>query len=149
MTAIEATNRGRADMPWAMLTSAPAVREVSLDELRARPADAVVVDVREPDEFLSGHVPGAVNLPQAELATRLAEVPRDRPVFVICQGGFRSLRAAQFLRQCGLADVASVTGGTGAWHAAGGELIRESADAPQAGVVETEWTHAGGISYSI
>jgi rhodanese-related sulfurtransferase len=149
MTAIEATNRGRADMPWAMLTSSPEVREASLDELRGRPGDSVLVDVREPEEFANGHVPGAINLPQAELATRLDEVPRDRPVFVICQGGFRSLRAAQFLNQCGISDVASVKGGTAAWRAAGRELSGESARAPQPAVVETEWTHAGGITYSI
>jgi glyoxylase-like metal-dependent hydrolase (beta-lactamase superfamily II)/rhodanese-related sulfurtransferase len=149
MTAIEATNRGRADMAWAMLTSVPEVREVNLDDVRARPSHAIVVDVREPAEFVSGHVPGAINLPQAELATRLDEVPRDRPVFVICQGGFRSLRAAQFLCQCGFSDVASVKGGTGAWSAAGSELIREHARVPQPDIVETEWAHAGGISYSI
>jgi rhodanese-related sulfurtransferase len=149
MTAIEATNRGRADMAWAMLTSAPEVREVNPDELRARPSDAAVLDVREPEEFVSGHVPGAVNLPQADLATQLDEVPRDRPVFVICQGGFRSLRAAQFLRQCSFPDVASVKGGTEAWRTAGGEMIRESAQAPRPAIVETEWTHAGGYNYSI
>src|SRR6266436_5547848 len=131
MTAIEATNRGRADMAWAMLTSSPQVREVNLDELRARPADATVADVREPEEFVNGHVPGAVNLPQADLATRLHEVARDRPVFVICQGGFRSLRAAQFLSQRGFSDVASVKGGTEAWRAAGGEMILETARPPQ------------------
>jgi glyoxylase-like metal-dependent hydrolase (beta-lactamase superfamily II)/rhodanese-related sulfurtransferase len=149
MTAIEATNRGRADMAWAMLTSSPEVREVHLDELQARPSNAAVVDVREPEEFVSGHVPGAVNLPQADLANRLDEVPRDRPVFVICQGGFRSLRAAQFLRQCGFSDVASVKGGTEAWRAAGREMILESAHAPRPAIVETEWTHAGGDCYSI
>jgi hydroxyacylglutathione hydrolase len=149
MTAIEATNRGRVDMAWAMLTSSPEVREVTLDELRGRPSDAAVVDVREPEEFANGHVPGAVNLPQADLATRLDEVPRDRPVFVICQGGFRSLRAAQFLSQRGFADVVSVKGGTEAWRVAGGEMILESAQAPQPGIVETEWAHAGGDTYSI
>src|SRR5215467_1658306 len=150
MTAIEATNRGRADMAWAMLTSSPEVREANLDELRSRPSDAAVVDVREPEEFASGHVPGAVNLPQADLATRLDEVPRDRPVLVICQGGFRSLRAAQFLSQCGISDVASVKGGTEAWRAAGGELIsREGSHAQESRVIETEWTHAGGYDYSI
>src|SRR5207244_7596986 len=135
---------GRADMLWAMLTGSPKVREIPLDELRAKPADDAVVDVGEPEEFGNGHVPGAINLPQADLATRLPEVPRDRPVFVICQGGFRSLRAAQFLSQCGIADVASVKGGTEAWRAAGGELDRESARAPQPGMVETEWAQAGG-----
>jgi glyoxylase-like metal-dependent hydrolase (beta-lactamase superfamily II)/rhodanese-related sulfurtransferase len=149
MTAIEATNRGRADMAWAMLTTSPEVREVGLEELRARPSHAMVLDVREPGEFINGHIPGAVNLPQADLATRLDQVPCDRPVFVICQGGFRSLRAAQFLRQRGYSDVVSVTGGTEAWRAAGGELTLESADGPQPGIVETEWAHAGGDSYSI
>src|SRR5262249_25508913 len=129
MTAIEETNRGRAHMAWAMLTSSPEVREVTLDELRGRPPDAVVVDGREPEEFASGHVPGALNLPQADLATRLDEVPRDRPVFVICQGGFRSLRAAQFLSQSGFSDVTSVKGGTEAWRDAGGEMVLESAHA--------------------
>jgi glyoxylase-like metal-dependent hydrolase (beta-lactamase superfamily II)/rhodanese-related sulfurtransferase len=149
MTAIEATNRGRIDMAWAMLTSSPPVREVTLDELRTRPAAGVVVDVREPEEFAAGHVPGAINLPQADLATRLDEVPRDRPVFVICQGGFRSLRAAQFLSQQGFADVTSVKGGTEAWRAAGGEVIMESTQVPRPSIVETEWAHAGGDSYSI
>jgi rhodanese-related sulfurtransferase len=149
MTAIEATNRGRADMAWAMLSSSPVVPEVTLDEVRGRPADAAVVDVREPEEFANGHVPGAVNLPQADLASRLDEVPRDRPVLVICQGGFRSLRAAQFLRQRGFLHVASVKGGTEAWRAGGGELILESGAVPRPGIVETEWTHAGGDNYSI
>ena len=149
MTAIEATNRGRADLSWSMLTTSPEVCEVTVDEMRARPSDAAVVDVREPAEFASGHVPGAVNLPQADLATRLDEIPRDRPVFVICQGGFRSLRAAQFLIQCGLNNVASVSGGTEAWRTAGGELTLESGQALQPGIVESEWTHAGGNSYII
>jgi glyoxylase-like metal-dependent hydrolase (beta-lactamase superfamily II)/rhodanese-related sulfurtransferase len=149
MTAIEATNRGRADMAWAMLTSSPQVREVTVEEVRKRPSEVVVVDVREPEEFATGHIPDAVNLPQADLASRLDAIPHDRPVFVICQGGFRSLRAAQFLGQRGFLNVASVQGGTEAWRAAGGELSMESAHAPQSGIVETEWTHAGGDSYSI
>jgi rhodanese-related sulfurtransferase len=149
MTAIEATNRGRADMAWAMLTTSPEVPEANLDAVRARPADAAVVDVREPAEYAGGHIPGAVNLPQAELAMRLDEVPRNSPVFVVCQGGFRSLRAAQFLRQCGISTVASVKGGTEAWRSAGGELIRESPQSPGPGIIETEWAHAGGNYYSI
>ena len=52
------------------------------------PGDVVLLAVREPQEFASGHVPGACNLPQADLATRLGEVPRDRPIFVICRAGF-------------------------------------------------------------
>jgi glyoxylase-like metal-dependent hydrolase (beta-lactamase superfamily II)/rhodanese-related sulfurtransferase len=149
MTAIEATNRGRADMSWAMLTSSPTVPEVSLDELRARRSETTVLDVREPEEFAGGHIPGAVNLPQADLATRLDEVPRDRQLYVICQGGFRSLRAAQFLKQRGFKGVASVKGGTEGWRAAGGDMVRESAPAVPPRIIESEWAHAGGDSYVI
>jgi 3-mercaptopyruvate sulfurtransferase SseA len=77
------------------------------------------------------------------------ELLRDHPVFVICQGGFRSLRAAQFLSQRGYSDVASVKGGTEAWRTGGGEMILENSPATQPGFVETEWTRAGGGSYSI
>src|SRR5207248_2333284 len=80
--------------------------------------DAVLLDVREREEYARGHVPGAINLPQADLASQLDQVPRDRPVFVICQSGPRSLRSAQFLAQMGFDAVASVSGGTEAWCAA-------------------------------
>jgi glyoxylase-like metal-dependent hydrolase (beta-lactamase superfamily II)/rhodanese-related sulfurtransferase len=149
MTAIEATNRGLADMPWAMLTASPAVREVTIEELEARPPEGTVLDVREPEEYARGHVPEAVNLPQADLATRLGEVPPDRPVYLICQGGFRSLRAAQFLRQQGREDVVSVKGGTEAWRAAGKPMVQGEISAEPSRVVETEWTHAGAQSYAI
>jgi glyoxylase-like metal-dependent hydrolase (beta-lactamase superfamily II)/rhodanese-related sulfurtransferase len=149
MTAIEATNRGLADMPWAMLTAGPPVREVGVEELESRPQQACLLDVREPEEYAHGHVPAAVNLPQADLATRLAEVPRDRPVYLICQGGFRSLRAAQFLRQQGFEDVVSVKGGTEAWRASGQSLAQGDASAAPPRVVETEWTHAGASNYVI
>src|SRR5262249_17659093 len=85
--ALDATNRGAADMPWAMLTSAPAVPQVEIDALAARPPDALLLDVREPEEYAHEHIPGAVNLPQAEIASRLDELPRDRPVYVVCQAG--------------------------------------------------------------
>jgi hypothetical protein len=57
MSAIEATNRGQADMEWAMLMSAAPVREVDINELETRAPEVVVLDVREPQEFASGHVP--------------------------------------------------------------------------------------------
>lgn len=146
ITAIEATNRGLADSPWAMLTTNPAVAEIGLDKLESRDPEALVLDVREPVEYAWGHVPGAVNLPQADLADRLAELPRDRPLLLICQGGYRSLRAAQFLKQMEFEQVASVTGGTAAWAEAGKPLDRGDVDAQATRVIETEWAHAGGAS---
>jgi glyoxylase-like metal-dependent hydrolase (beta-lactamase superfamily II)/rhodanese-related sulfurtransferase len=149
MTAIEATNRGNADMGWAMLASAGAVREVDQNELEARSPEAVLLDVREPQEFANGHVPGALNLPQADLATRLSEVPRDRPIYLICQGGFRSLRAAQFLAQMGFTEVASVSGGTEAWVAAKKPIAPGEANLEPQRFIESEWAHGGALSYEI
>jgi rhodanese-related sulfurtransferase len=122
MTAIEATNRGTADMAWAMPRTSPAVAEVGPDAVVADGGRAFLLDVREPAEFAQGRLPGAVNVPQADLATRLAEVPRDRPVLVVCQAGARSRRAAQFLAERGYDRVRSVAGGTAAWQAAGHAL---------------------------
>ena len=85
MTAIEATNRGVAVVPWAMLTSVPVVQEIDVDTLEARSAETIVLDVREPEEYQPGHMPGAINLPQADLASRLEELPRHRPLALICR----------------------------------------------------------------
>ena len=149
MTAIEATNRGLADAVWAMLTTAEHVPEVEFAELATHAGNGLVVDVREPEEFAAGHIPGALNVPQADLATRLEELPRDRPLFLVCQAGYRSLRSAQFLRQVGYEQVASVRGGTEAWRAAGRPLETGTVtpDAPR--IVETEWAHAGASTHAI
>jgi glyoxylase-like metal-dependent hydrolase (beta-lactamase superfamily II)/rhodanese-related sulfurtransferase len=144
ITAIEATNRGVADLPWAMLATSPAVNAIDLEELESRTPSALVLDVREPVEYASGHVPGAINLPQADLADRIEELPRDRPLLLICQGGYRSLRAAQFLKQMAFEQVSTVAGGTAAWVEAGKALDRGDVDARPVRVIETEWAHAGG-----
>ena len=131
MTAIEPTNRGTADLSWAMLTNVAPVRAADLAAVASRPSDTMLLDVREPSEYVHGHIPGAVSLPQADLASRLDDLPRDRPLFVVCRTGSRSLRAAQFLTQMGFPDVANVPGGTLAWHEAGRPLEREPAAAGQ------------------
>jgi glyoxylase-like metal-dependent hydrolase (beta-lactamase superfamily II)/rhodanese-related sulfurtransferase len=141
MTAIEATNRGTADMPWAMLTSAPAVEAAGIEQVDR---SSLLVDVREPEEYVHGHVPGAINIPQAEIASRLGELPRDRRVLVICQLGMRSLRSAQFLKQAGFTQVATVTGGTSAWIGAGRPLVTGEMPVKPPRISETLWAHAGG-----
>src|SRR6185503_6096115 len=80
---------------------------------------AVVLDVREPAEYAAGHVPRAISVPQADLATRLDDVPRDTELLVVCQGGTRSLRAAKFLHQVGYQKVTNLLGGTSGWREAG------------------------------
>jgi hydroxyacylglutathione hydrolase len=149
MTAIEATNRGVDDRPWAMLTTTPAVPEIDVDGLEMRLHEALTIDVREPEEFAHGHVPGAINIPQCDLATRIEELPRDRAIFTICQGGFRSLRAAQFLSQIGYDQVINVVGGTGAWQDAGKPIAVEETRTEAPNIVESQWTHAGALNFSI
>jgi rhodanese-related sulfurtransferase len=145
MAAIEPTNRGAIDMEWAMLTRVDPVPMIDIDTLQPESDDVFVLDVREPAEYVLGHVPGAVNIPQAELALRLDEIPRERVVAVICHAGYRSLRAAQFLKQVGFDRLASVCGGTAAWEEAGKPLLRGDIDQDAPVIVESEWAHAGAM----
>ena len=85
-----------------------------------------VLDVREPDEFASGHVEGALLMPLArtvEMALA-AGLPLDAPVYVFCRSGNRSLQAAQALVAAGYEDVRNVDGGIIAWTAAGLPVVR-------------------------
>jgi rhodanese-related sulfurtransferase len=89
----------------------------------AHRAGAVVVDVREPVEYVDGHVAGAELLPLGQLPYRVGAMPRDVPVYVICATGNRSLYAADFLARSGV-DAWSVAGGTRAWVNDGRPVVR-------------------------
>jgi len=80
----------------------------------------LVLDVRTPAEFRNGHVPGAVNIPVDALGSHLADLEphRAETIYVICESGNRSARAAVVLREEGYRAV-NVMGGTGAWRRAG------------------------------
>ncbi|MBV9329182.1 MAG: MBL fold metallo-hydrolase [Chloroflexi bacterium] len=123
MAAILATNQGRGDYGWVGegMASSSEVPSVSPTAAPAWIAEhhALVVDVREPDEFAAGHVPDAVSIPQAELALKLDRVPRDRDVLVACRSGSRSLGAARFLKGVGYDRVANLERGTLGWVDAG------------------------------
>ncbi len=82
----------------------------------ARP---LLLDVREPDEFARLRAEGAVLLPLGSLPVRWRDLPRDRPIFVICATGNRSASATAYLLAAGFRDVANVEGGTVAWYRAG------------------------------
>jgi len=83
--------------------------------------DALVLDVRSPEEFARGHILGAKNVPLGELDRRAAEVAknRSRPVIVACESGNRSLGAAARLRRLGYERAYSLAGGLAAWQQAG------------------------------
>lgn len=82
-----------------------------------------VIDVREPNEYVVGFVPDAINIPRGILEFKLDSFPqladRDKPVLVYCKSGGRSALAAQILQRLGFSNVASLAGGFDGWVAAG------------------------------
>jgi uncharacterized membrane protein YdjX (TVP38/TMEM64 family)/rhodanese-related sulfurtransferase len=98
---------------------------IESDELQRRLTagdQVILLDVRQPDEFTSppGHLPGAVNVPLAELADRTPDLARNKqPIVVVCKTDRRSARAATELLAAGLRDVAVLRGGTDGWHQRG------------------------------
>jgi rhodanese-related sulfurtransferase len=103
----------------------PALPEIPVSQL---PDDAVLLDVREDDEWSAGHAPDAVHIPMTELASRLDEVPEGDPVYVICRNAGRSARATAYLNQNGW-DAVLVDGGMVVWEMLGRPLVAET-DAP-------------------
>lgn len=91
---------------------------ITAAELAALGADATIIDVREPDEYADARVLGATNIPLGTLPDRLAELPTDRTVYVMCLSGGRSARATAFLRGAGI-DAVDVEGGISRWYQAG------------------------------
>ena len=80
--------------------------------------DAVLLDVREDDEWAQGHAPQARHLPMSQLVGRLAELPRDQPLDVVCHVGGRSAQVVAYLLQQGF-DARNVAGGMDAWERSG------------------------------
>lgn len=98
---------------------------VPVQDLRAaQEKGAYVLDVRTEAEYREGHVPGSALLPLADLGRRMNEVPKDRPVYVICRSGNRSAQASAQLVKVGYAQVFNVDGGMNAWTAAGYPVSR-------------------------
>jgi hydroxyacylglutathione hydrolase len=111
----------RPDLVWPTeRLSAPMVA----DELAV--ADPpLLLDIRNPREWLSKHIEGSVNIPLNHLQERIAEIPRDRRVAVHCAGGYRSSIAASILHQYGITNLIEMAGGLAAWDAAQLPVISE------------------------
>lgn len=92
--------------------------------------DAVLIDVRESDEWAAGHAPGAIHIPLGDVPTHLEDLPStDESLPVVCRSGGRSSRAVQWLVQQGF-DVVNVDGGMRAWSAAGKAMTTDSGEEP-------------------
>jgi rhodanese-related sulfurtransferase len=77
---------------------------------------AVFVDVREPDEWAEGHIPGALHIPLADLPQRAAELPTGTDLILVCRSGARSYVATEFLIRSGVHRAANLAGGMLAWE---------------------------------
>lgn len=104
------------------------VEEIAPDEAQRRAADgAVLLDVREPEEWKAGHAPEALHVPLGQLSESAGELS-GRPVLAICRSGRRSMSAAEALIQAGF-DAVNVAGGMQAWAEAGLPVVRDDGSA--------------------
>ena len=99
------------------------MREVDIDQFaRAYAEGAPVIDVREPREYVEGHVPGATLIPMGHLPSQMSRLDKDEPVYLICRSGNRSLALADLMIANGF-DARSVAGGTVAWERSGRPVV--------------------------
>ena len=91
------------------------VKTLTQDEFIAGYRKAQLIDVREPNEFEGGHILGARNIPMTQLKMRMKEVRPDKPVYLYCQSGVRSGRAARLLYRKGYRDLYHLQGGFKKW----------------------------------
>ena len=105
-----------------MPTTVPSVlpREAA-DEVGA--GTALIVDVRERNEFEQERVEGVVLVPISEFVARHGELPKDRPLLMLCAAGSRSTSATMYLLQGGWTDVRNITGGMIGWRQAGLPIV--------------------------
>lgn len=97
------------------------MNELSASELMTIYQDVSVVDVRELDEYVGGHVPGAIHIPLAMIPLRFSELDKNVTQYLICEAGVRSAQACDYLKQQGF-DVTNILGGTGELRMLGTEL---------------------------
>nr|WP_176481903.1 rhodanese-like domain-containing protein [Paucisalibacillus globulus] len=91
------------------------LKTITEDQFREGYRKAQLIDVREPQEFKNGHILGARNIPVTQMKQRLIEIRPDKPVYLYCQSGARSQRAAQMLHKKGYKDISQLKGGFKKW----------------------------------
>ncbi|WP_373892752.1 rhodanese-like domain-containing protein [Virgibacillus natechei] len=91
------------------------LKVLTQDQFREGYRRAQMIDVREPQEFDKGHILGARNIPVTQMKQRLVEIRKDKPVYLYCQSGSRSARAAQLLHKKGYQDISQLKGGFKKW----------------------------------
>jgi len=96
------------------------VKSISAEDyMQMRNEPHILLDVRQAGEWTTGHAGAAMHMPLGEVAKRMHELPKDKPVVVICASGNRSAMAATALSKSGFETVYNFSGGMGAWQSAG------------------------------
>jgi len=96
------------------------VNEISVSELAQKHnagEDFLLLDVREPDELAIASIPWALAIPMGDVPVRYEELPKDKPIAVMCHGGTRSGRVTKFLNENGYPNAVNVAGGIRDWSA--------------------------------
>jgi rhodanese-related sulfurtransferase len=93
------------------------------------PDDAVVLDVREDNEWVAGHIEGATHIPMGDVPARLDDLPEADPLYLVCRSSGRSARVTAWLNANGF-DAVVVAGGMGEWEAAGRPMVSETGQPP-------------------
>ncbi|WP_182546805.1 rhodanese-like domain-containing protein [Halosaccharopolyspora lacisalsi] len=104
------------------------VPAVQPEEIPAELSEGALLDVRENDEWLAGHAPGAVHIPMNEVPERLDEIPEVDQLYVICRSGGRSSKVTAYLNAAGW-DAVNVERGMNGWSAAGRPVVADDPDA--------------------
>jgi rhodanese-related sulfurtransferase len=104
------TNKPKAALPG----------EISIAQAaQMRDQGAFILDVRQTEEWVQFHIPGSILIPLGDLPGRLAEVPRNEEIVVVCRSGNRSAQGRDILKQAGYTQVTSMAGGVTKWQAEG------------------------------
>ncbi|WP_226035041.1 rhodanese-like domain-containing protein [Aquibacillus saliphilus] len=85
------------------------------EEFREGYRKAQLIDIREPKEYDGGHILGARNIPLSQMRQRMKELRKDQPIYLYCQSGARSARAAMLLNKKGYQDINHLKGGFKKW----------------------------------
>lgn len=91
------------------------LKPLTEEEFKSGYRKAQLIDIREQREFEGGHILGARNIPLSQLKMRIGEIRSDKPVYLYCQNGMRSGRAAQMLHKKGIKDLYQLKGGFKKW----------------------------------